>query len=118
MIQCDADRFENHKEQFFSPAWESYGDWHVSHVPEGELLAKPDGFEEMLTLSQSLSESFPHVRVDWYCIEGKPFFGELTFYTGGGFDPFHSKEDKLRDPLDRYLGDCLVLPEQARTLYV
>lgn len=111
MVQCDADRFENnHRQQYFSPDWESYGDWHVSSVPESELLPKPEGFDEMLLLSQRLAAGFAHVRVDWYCIDGHPFFGELTFYTGGGFDPLHDKEDKRYDPLDRMLGDVFSLP--------
>lgn len=110
MVQCDVDRFEDHKQQYFSPDWESYGDWHVMQVPESELLPKPDGFEEMLTLSQRLSENIPHVRVDWYCIEGKPLFGELTFYTGGGFDPFYDEEGKGFDLLDQILGDKFTLP--------
>lgn len=42
----------------------------------------------MLELSERLSAGFPHVRVDWYNIGGKPYFGEMTFYTGGGYDPF------------------------------
>ncbi len=111
MVQCDVDRFgSNHVEQFFSPEWESYGDWDTFSVPEDQLLERPEAYQEMLDLSESLAEGFRHVRVDWYCIDGIPLFGELTFYTGGGFDPFHSREDRSSDPLDRYLGDFIFLP--------
>lgn len=111
MVQCDFDRFgTNHTQQFFSPTWESYGDKDYYDIPEKKLHKKPATYDEMLVLSEKLSADFPHVRVDWYCIDGKPLFGELTFYTGGGFDPFHEKEDKISDRIDRYLGDCFTLP--------
>ena len=64
----------------------------------------------MLELSERLSAGFPHVRVDWYNIGGKPYFGEMTFYTGGGYDPFYALEEQP-DELDRELGELFVLPE-------
>lgn len=112
MVQADAGRFTGgHREQFFSPSWESWGDWDRFEVEASDLIERPSRLEDMIRLSEELSQGFPHVRVDWYCIGEELYFGELTFYTGGGFDPFHAQEDKKNDPLDRYLGDCLVLPE-------
>ena len=69
----------------------------------------------MLELSEALSAGFPHVRVDWYNIAGKPFFGEMTFYTGGGFDPFYALEPQP-DALDCELGELFVLPTQGDIL--
>ena len=43
----------------------------------------------MKTLASKLSIGIPHVRVDLYNISGKIYFGELTFYHHGGFQPFH-----------------------------
>lgn len=114
MVQVDVDRFSNgHRQQYFSPEWESYGDWERSEVPSDQLMERPDGLELMIELSEKLSQGFPHVRVDWYFVEGIPLFGELTFYTGGGFDPFHSCEDNRSDWLDRMLGDRFVLPPEG-----
>lgn len=113
MIQADADRFtECHKEQFFSPEWESWGDWDHSKIPDEDIIEAPSRLSDMIRLSEALSEDFPHVRVDWYCFGETLLFGELTFYTGGGFDPFHAKEDCRNDALDRYLGDLFVLPNK------
>lgn len=46
----------------------------------------------------------PHIRVDFYEINGKIYFGELTFYTNAGFVPF--KDSKW----DEKLGDWIKLP--------
>lgn len=114
MVQTDTDRFESrHAQQYYSPTWESYGDWDRYTVEECNQMGKPHLLEQMIELSERLAAGFPHVRVDWYCIEGSPLFGELTFYTGGGFDPFHSQENKLDDWLDKKLGELLVLPVRA-----
>ena len=69
---------------------------------------KPENYELMLRLAETLAEGLPHVRVDLYNIAGKPFFGEMTFYTGGGFDPFYAAEERP-DRLDRELGETFVL---------
>ena len=42
----------------------------------------------MLELSKKLSKNIPFVRVDWYEINGKLYFGELTFYPGSGLEEF------------------------------
>ena len=42
----------------------------------------------MKRLATILSKSFPHVRVDFYLINGKVYFGEITFHHDGGYVPF------------------------------
>ncbi len=110
LVQTDVNRFADHDMQYFSPGWERRGDID-REVSDREPTIKPDNYELMLELSEKLSANFPHVRVDWYNIEGKPYFGEMTFYTGGGFDPFYSLE-KRPDRLDRELGDLFILPQE------
>ena len=51
---------------------------------EGVLLPKPHNFERMLEIAEILSEDFSCVRVDLYNINGKIYFGELTFTSQGG----------------------------------
>lgn len=53
---------------------------------------RPAGFEEMKMLASNLSEGFPHVRVDFYNINGKIYFGEMTFFHWSGFVKFEPKE--------------------------
>ncbi len=62
------------------------------HKQSGKLLKKPQNFELMLSLSEKLGKGFPHVRVDFYNINGKILFGEYTFYHHGGVVPFTPNE--------------------------
>ena len=49
---------------------------------------KPSNFEEMQELSKKLSKGIPFVRVDFYEVNGKTYFGELTFSHFSGMMPF------------------------------
>lgn len=72
------------------------------------LPIKPDRYEQMLELSRKLSKGHPHVRVDLYEINGKVYFGELTFYHFGGTQPFRPSK------WDQTFGDWLTLPKPMR----
>lgn len=48
------------------------------------LPPKPKSFKTLIELSNILSKDIPFVRVDWYDVEGIPYFSEMTFYPGGG----------------------------------
>ncbi len=65
---------------------------------------KPSCFFKMLDLSRELSAGFPHVRIDFYEINGCVYFGEMTFYHFGGLMPFIPLE------WDYKFGDWLSLP--------
>ena len=54
--------------------------------------AEPVCFELMKTLSGKLSEGMEQVRIDWYEIGGRLYFGEYTFYHWGGYMPFEPDE--------------------------
>lgn len=64
---------------------------------------KPDGFDEMKRLASVLSVGVPFVRVDFYNVNGRVYFGEYTFFDWGGFQPFAGKWDEK-------LGEWLTLP--------
>ena len=49
-------------------------------------LPKPDCMDEMFEIAGKLSEDIPFLRVDLYCIKGRPYFGETTFFPASGFD--------------------------------
>lgn len=67
-------------------------------------MKKPEGFKKMIELAAKLSKDIPFVRVDFYDIEGRIVFGEMTLYPAGGMGVFKPKE------WDYILGDWLVLP--------
>ena len=86
-IIVDKDRYIDHKRNFYSIKWERK---HVTtdHDQFEEIYPKPDNLEEMLTVAHELSKDFPFVRVDLYNVDGKIFFGELTFYPWTGYVQF------------------------------
>lgn len=53
---------------------------------------KPKNYDEMVQLAEILSKPFPHVRVDFYNINGKIIFGELTFFNASGYVQFEPDE--------------------------
>ena len=67
---------------------------------------KPKNFELMQKLATKLSEGTPQLRVDFYEVDGKVYFGEMTFFHCSGFAPFHPEE------WDRIFGDWVVLPQK------
>lgn len=69
-----------------------------------QLPPRPKSFTKMKELAKKLSKDFPQVRVDFYEINGKPYFGELTFYTCGGMVEWKKHE------YDERLGNMIKLP--------
>ena len=57
-------------------------DYYTYHDRE---IPKPNCLLELLDMSRKLSKPFHQVRVDFYIINNKPIFGEMTFTTGTGF---------------------------------
>lgn len=47
-------------------------------------IYKPDNFDEMVKIAELLAKKFPFVRVDLYDINGKIYFGEMTFTPAKG----------------------------------
>lgn len=57
---------------------------------------KPDCFEKMKELSEMVSANIPHCRVDFYVVNSKIYFGEITFFHWSGLMPFNpSKWDEI-----------------------
>lgn len=85
--------------------------WQMQMMSEDALkygnkasIQKPDGIEKAFEYARRLSAGFPFVRVDLYLVDGKVYFGELTFTPGGG-------QDQSRLPeADRILGSYIKRP--------
>ena len=72
---------------FFDPEF-NWLDIRHGHPNAKVKPEKPVNFELMKQLAAKLSEGFPQLRVDLYEINGKVYFGELTFFHHGGITPF------------------------------
>ena len=76
------------------------------HYPRNPVeTERPQNYELMVELAEKLSYGIPFVRVDFFEVDDKIYFGELTFFPGNGMEEFEPFE------WDRILGDWLVLPE-------
>lgn len=71
-------------------------------------IKKPVNFSKMMEFSKKLSTNIPFIRVDFYEIDGRVYFGELTFFPAAGFEKFEPEE------WDKKLGDMLELPKEKK----
>ena len=71
-------------------------------------IERPDKLDLMLSLADKLSQGHAFLRVDFYEIMGRLYFGELTFYPGGSFTKFKPAE------WDEILGSWIELPEKTK----
>ena len=69
---------------------------------------KPVCFDEMKRLAAILSEGTPQLRVDFYEVDGRVYFGEMTFFHCSGMEAFHPEE------WDKVFGDWVDLPMKTR----
>ncbi len=68
-------------------------------VPPPGRVAKPENFDEMLSVAEGLGRDFSFIRVDLYSVHGRVYFGELTNFPDAGFK-------SMDEALDRFLGEC------------
>ena len=85
-------RWENMVNDYFDMEWKHQnitlkGIPFAKNVPE-----KPKNFETMRQLATKLAAGQPHLRVDFYEVNGKVYFSELTFYSSSGYGQFTPAE--------------------------
>lgn len=86
-------------------------DWNVMpferHYPAlKEGISRPKNYEKMIAFAEELSKKIPFLRVDFYEVNGRIYFGELTFFPGSGMEEFSPEE------WDIILGSWLSLQEK------
>lgn len=92
LIQVDYDRFKNHKRNLYTTDWQLI-DEKVEYENDVNVhIPKPANLDDMLECASKLSKPYSHVRVDFYNIDGRIVFGEMTFYHGAGYLHFESEE--------------------------
>lgn len=74
-------------------------------APEGFTIPKPENFDKMIEIAETLSNNIPYLRVDLYNVAGKIYFGEMTFFPQSGFDP------NLLPETENLYGDLIELPK-------
>ena len=92
LIQVDYDRFTKHKRNLYDIEWKRLPFTLKFPTDWNREIPKPEGLKEMLDVASKLSKGMKHVRVDLYHINGKVYFGELTFFHGSGHEKFSPRE--------------------------
>ena len=87
-VKVDFDRFTEHKVNFYDMNWKLLELGERGLKKYNKKISKPNNFEQMVKIAQKLSEDFQFVRVDLYNVDGKIYFGELTFTPASGRHPF------------------------------
>lgn len=86
IIQVDADRFIEHKRNFYDENMNRLNFQITSSFKNFDEEIKINDLDEMKNIAKKLASDFDYVRVDLYEIEGRIYFGELTFTHGGGLE--------------------------------
>ena len=85
-VWVDLDRYHNHQRKIYSIDWKEqfciYGPYGFCEID----IPKPQNYDKMLEIVRILSRGFAHVRVDLYDINGRVYFGEMTFTSSSGLD--------------------------------
>ncbi len=82
----DCNRFSNHTRTVFDISWNKQPWTQSNYGISSKDIPKPDNFEIMVEYAEILSKGFKQVRVDFYNVNGKIYFGEMTFTNGSGLD--------------------------------
>lgn len=89
----------------FDTEWNAHPEYcrFTSHYRRGPIIPRPKNLEVMLQNAERLAEGFPVVRVDLYNLDGKIYFGEMTFTSLGGLMDFYS------DDFQKMAGNLITL---------
>lgn len=89
MIQVDFDRFTDHRRNIYDVDWNLL-DVEISFPKDTQRsVPRPVQLDKMIEFAEKLSKEFREVRVDFYLINGKIYFGEMTFFSGAGFSKYN-----------------------------
>ena len=90
----------------FDLAWNYLADFLLAPA-SGKIPKKPALLEEIISLATILCQGFPTVRVDFYVLADKIYFGEMTFTSGSGIRSLTAAH------YSRQMGNWINLPEPS-----
>ncbi|HEJ7052460.1 MULTISPECIES: ATP-grasp fold amidoligase family protein [Serratia] len=89
-IQVDYQRFGTHRRDIFDVDW-NRTEIRISLPNADEPMPRPTRLDEMIRLARQTAQQFSYVRVDFYQVGEKVYFGELTFTPGAGLSKLMPK---------------------------
>lgn len=94
----------NHAQNFYDLEWKILPFGKDLKPRPDVTIDAPNCIKQMIEIAEDLATEFPFVRVDFYEVNGKVIFGELTFYPKSGLPDFTPPE------YDEILGSYFDLP--------
>ena len=85
--------------------WEPMRQYKTNLNDNFQTVPRPKNLERMIEIAERISQGFPQVRVDLYNVDGKIYFGEMTFFSASGMNNDLSREFQLM------IGDRIHLPK-------
>ncbi len=79
---------------------------------EDILVEKPACLNEILNACKDLSKNLPYARIDFYVVDNKPIFGEITLTPASGRSPYMTEEADLHYGSFLDLSSCTYKREQ------
>ena len=80
----------------YSLDWQRHNEWLTPSYQNDIPVPRPQNLDKMIDYARILSEGFPQVRVDFYEVNGKVYFGEMTFTSyAGRMDYFTPEQLKV-----------------------
>lgn len=106
-VQANSGRgMQDHAQNFYDLNWnlQPFG---KDLAPRPDIsIPKPQALEQMIEIARDLCAPFSFVRADFYEVEGRVIFGELTFFPASGMPDFRPPE------YDSIVGEMWTLPDK------
>lgn len=104
LFKVDFNRFVDHHANYYDTHLQllPFGEANYPPVPDAPIDIPPT-IHQMFALAEKLSSNIPFLRVDFYDVNNRIYFGELTFYPASGLGRFTVGEWDIR------LGDLIDL---------
>ena len=101
-FKIDFDRFYKHRANYYTINKKILPFGEKQYPPQiDKKINMPNNLTKMIEIAEHLSQTIDFVRIDFYEIDSKIFFGEITFYPSSGFDKIEPEE------WDKKIGDML-----------
>jgi TupA-like ATPgrasp len=106
LIHVDTQRFSGHRRTFYTPDWQRLP-FAYTYPVRSQDVQRPPALQQMISLAEVLAGSIPFVRIDFFYVQNRIIFGEMTFFPDSGFGAFDPPE------WDSTIGSYLELPVSA-----
>ena len=101
-------KLNERKNDFYDRDFNMLPFWTYYKHSDNPIKEKPWFLDTMISYAEELGKDIPYVRVDFYLVDNKIYFGETTFFTWGGYLKMNPEEWDLK------LGEMLELPNKSQ----